>query len=97
MEVRDIRERQTFTISLPPDLAAEVDQVAEREHRTRSELFREAFRQYVLRQRQLDAMFAYGQERGREVGPMSDEEIVQAVHEYRRETRRQQRAVASGA
>ncbi len=34
-------------ISLPPDFLAEVDIVAQEEHRNRSELFREALRQYI--------------------------------------------------
>jgi metal-responsive CopG/Arc/MetJ family transcriptional regulator len=37
-----------FTISFPEDLARQVDQVARRESRSISELFREAFRIYRL-------------------------------------------------
>jgi metal-responsive CopG/Arc/MetJ family transcriptional regulator len=33
---------QTVTISLPPELVAELDRVREREHRTRSEILRDA-------------------------------------------------------
>lgn len=39
-----------FTISFPEDLAQKVDQLAERESRNTSELFREAFRVYYARQ-----------------------------------------------
>lgn len=38
--------RKTFTISFPPELAAQVEQLAAQECRTTSELFREAFRAY---------------------------------------------------
>src|SRR5487761_1388825 len=41
-----MRTTDTLTISLPPELAGEVDRLARQEGRTRSELFREAFRQY---------------------------------------------------
>lgn len=37
----------TFTISLPPEMADELEEVMKREHRTRSELIREALRRYV--------------------------------------------------
>ena len=37
----------TFTISLPPEMAEELEEVRKREHRTRSELIREALRRYV--------------------------------------------------
>lgn len=41
------RTTVTFTVSLPPQMAAELEDVMRREHRTRSELVREALRQYV--------------------------------------------------
>jgi metal-responsive CopG/Arc/MetJ family transcriptional regulator len=37
----------TFTVSLPPDMADEVERVRRKEHRTRSELVREALRHYM--------------------------------------------------
>ena len=40
------RKTITFTISLPPEMARQVDQTCQEEHRTRSELFREALRCY---------------------------------------------------
>lgn len=36
----------TFTMSLPPEMAAELEKTMAREHRTRSELVREALRRY---------------------------------------------------
>ena len=41
------RTTRTVTISLPPPMVEELDRVRQREHRTRSELMREALRQYV--------------------------------------------------
>src|SRR6202040_960962 len=41
--------RQTMTISLPPEMVKEVDRVRRKEGRTRSELMREALRVYVRR------------------------------------------------
>ena len=37
----------TFTVSLPPEMAEELKEVMKREHRTRSELVREALRRYM--------------------------------------------------
>jgi predicted transcriptional regulator len=42
-----MRESATFTISLPPAMAKEVQRVMKVEHRTRSELVREALRIYL--------------------------------------------------
>ena len=44
------RNTRQFTVSFPPELAKQVEATAAREHRTVSELFREAFRTYVARQ-----------------------------------------------
>lgn len=43
-----MRIRRTMTVSLPPEMVAEVDTVRRAEHRTRSELVREALRTYFV-------------------------------------------------
>lgn len=42
-----VRVTVTFSISLPPEMAAELEEIRKKEHRTRSELIREALRRYV--------------------------------------------------
>ena len=42
-----MRTRQTITISLPADMAEQVEKTRREEHRTRSELVREALRIYI--------------------------------------------------
>ena len=37
----------TLTISLSPEMAAQLEEVRKREHRIRSELLREALRRYI--------------------------------------------------
>jgi metal-responsive CopG/Arc/MetJ family transcriptional regulator len=41
------RTSAIFSISLPPEMASELDRVRRKEHRTRSELVREALRHYI--------------------------------------------------
>jgi metal-responsive CopG/Arc/MetJ family transcriptional regulator len=41
-----MRTTNTLTISLPPAMAKQMERVQKEEHRTRSELLREAWRQY---------------------------------------------------
>lgn len=48
-----MRTRKTMTISLPPKMIEEVEKVRRQEHRTRSELVREALRVYLARIRSL--------------------------------------------
>ena len=42
------RRSSVLSISLPPELSSELDSVANQERRSRSELVREAVRQYIL-------------------------------------------------
>ncbi len=87
-----MRASQTFTISLPPDLAAEVDRLAAEEHRSRSELFREAFRRYVNSRRRWERIRALGPRAAAEAGLQTEQEIDAAVDEAVRDVRRLRRA-----
>lgn len=42
-----MRETLVWTISIPPELAREAALLAQKENRTRSEMVREALRQYI--------------------------------------------------
>jgi CopG family transcriptional regulator/antitoxin EndoAI len=44
------RKSKVYTISLPPELAQRAEALAQRDSRTMSELFREAFRNYAAQQ-----------------------------------------------
>ena len=46
-KVTTMRESTTFTVSLPPAMAKEIERAMKAEHRTRSELVREALRIYL--------------------------------------------------
>jgi CopG family transcriptional regulator / antitoxin EndoAI len=74
---------RTFTISLPPKLARQVDKQAAAEGRTRSELFREAVRQYIARRERWNQIFSYGEDvaRGRR---LTEADVNRAVAEERR-------------
>ena len=54
-KVTAMRESITFTVSLPPAMAKQVDRAMKVEHRTRSELVREALRVYLSARRGMDA------------------------------------------
>ena len=74
---------RTVTISLPPALAREVDRVARAERRSRSELLREAFRQYVARLERWERIFAIGTRTARRAG-ITEADVARAVKERRR-------------
>lgn len=76
-------EQRTVTISLPPELAKRVDAIADRENRSRSELFREALRQYLERQDRWERIFALGSETAKRTG-LDEAAIMKAVKSSRR-------------
>lgn len=89
-----VRTRRTFTISFPSDLASQVEQLAEQESRTTSELFREAFRTY--RAQQLRKVFTEFNEVGRKdkhkgYTPEDVERLIQEVRAEKTPGRRSRR------
>ena len=56
----------TVNISFQDSLLREIDETAKREHRSRSELIREAARLYIQRQCQWDDLFQLGDRTSRE-------------------------------
>ena len=43
-----MRTTKVMTLSLPPEMVKEIDQLVKEEHRTRSELIREALRKEIV-------------------------------------------------
>jgi predicted transcriptional regulator len=78
-----MRTSKTLSITLPPAMLAQAEETARREHRTMSELIREALRHYERRQ-WWDEINAYGRKTAEAAGVGSEEALVKAVHELRR-------------
>jgi predicted transcriptional regulator len=83
-----MRIAKTVSITLPPDLLVKAQTLAEREHRTMSELFREALRRYMTDQQataqeQWADLFEYGWAKGRELGITSEADVERMSDEYR--------------
>ncbi|MBI2611286.1 ribbon-helix-helix protein, CopG family [Candidatus Gottesmanbacteria bacterium] len=73
---------QIVNISLPSKLLKLADRVAEKEARSRSELFREAIRNYVLRRARWDELFNYAEKKARRLG-IKEKYIEKIVKDYR--------------
>lgn len=80
------RTGRTVTISITLELAEQIDRAADEEGRTRSELFREAARQYLARRDQWERIFALGAETAQRTG-ITEEGVLELVMEERRKTR----------
>jgi Arc/MetJ-type ribon-helix-helix transcriptional regulator len=85
-----MRVARTISITLPPDLLDKAQEVARREHRTMSELFREALRRYMM-QPQWDALLLRTRAAGEALGVKSESDVERLTDEYRRDKRRSAR------
>lgn len=82
-----MRSSKTLSVTLPPEMLARAETLARKENRTMSELVREALRHYE-RQRWWEETNAYGRARAAALGVEREEDVVHAIHEYRKEQRR---------
>lgn len=94
MAVAATRKSRVYTISLPPELAQRAEALAQRDSRTMSELFREAFRAYAAQQarRTLDEVGEYAG--GRNPDGYTEADVPRLIREVRAEgpSRRKARA-----
>lgn len=78
-----MRTTKTWTISLPPTLVQEAERTAKEEHRTKSELVREALRLYLEDQqwRKLQKKTAL---KAQALGIRTEEDVDRLVHAVRK-------------
>jgi Arc/MetJ-type ribon-helix-helix transcriptional regulator len=82
-----MRTAKTVSITLPPELLAKAQLFADREHRTMSELFREALRRYMAADSEWDAVLERTHAAGRKLGVESEADVERMSDEFRRDKR----------
>lgn len=75
-----------INISISKKLLKEADAIAKKESRNRSELFREALRNYLIKQNELNDIFDYGKSRAKKLG-IKKSDINHLIMEARNETK----------
>jgi len=82
-----MRVAKTISITLPPELLRQAQELARREHRTMSELFREALRRYMQGEIEWQELVQRTRSRGRALGIRTEADVERLSDEYRREKR----------
>ena len=82
-----MRVAKTISITLPPELLLQAQELAQREHRTISELFREALRRYMQGDVAWRELLGRTRARGQALGVTSEADVERLSDEYRREKR----------
>ncbi len=80
-----MRTTKTLSISLPPAQLKDAERLAKKEHRTLSELVREALRSYQY-QRQLQELNTQGRAKAAELG-IAEADVVPLIHQLRQQRR----------
>ena len=73
------------SLTLPPTMLREVEQLAEREGRTVSDLLQEAVCRYLI-QTQIRELQSYGRQQSENLG-LAEGDVERLIHDYRREQR----------
>jgi len=71
-----------INISIPDSLLSDADKLAKTEYRTRSELFREALRGYILSRRNLNLIYSYGSKQAKEQ-KITSKNLNQKISDFR--------------
>ena len=84
----NMRTAKTVSITLPPDLLVKAQELAMREHRTMSELFRAALRRYMSADTQLESLLTRTRAKGKALGVKTEDDVERLSDEYRSDKRR---------
>ncbi|MGQ9513266.1 CopG family ribbon-helix-helix protein [Thermodesulfitimonas sp.] len=77
-----MRRTKVWALSLPPALAEKAEELARKEHRSRSELVREALRQYIA-SREWETLQLVAARRARELGISSEDAVEELIDDLR--------------
>ncbi len=96
MATATARKSKVYTISLPPELAQRAEALAQRDSRTMSELFREAFRTYSAQQTRtmLNELGDYAE--GRNPKGYTEADVPRLIKEVRASKPRRRRVRSNG-
>lgn len=78
-----MRTSKVLSLSLPPSMYKETQEIAKEERRTFSELIREALRQYI-ENREWKKLQRYGAKKSKEL-KISKEDLEKLISDYRKE------------
>ena len=76
-------QMQTLNITLPRDLVAKADLLAEAEYKTRSELVKILLQDYIKEKTAWEQIFEAGAKAAKKLGIKSEEDVYKIVSDYR--------------
>ena len=77
------RSSKVMTVSLPQEMFKKAEKLAKDENRTRSELFREALRQYMASRERWQEIRKWGGNTAEDLGIKTEADVERLIHEFR--------------
>jgi metal-responsive CopG/Arc/MetJ family transcriptional regulator len=81
------RSTRVVNMSVDESLYEGVDRLARERGTSRSQVLREALKQYVAAETRWGEMFRWGEDSAGRVGALSEADVERIIHEYREERR----------
>jgi len=82
------RTTKIVNFSLPPEIYKEVEELAKQRETSRSQVLREALKQYVASERRWQQIRKWGEETKGRLGIKDEDDVERIIHEYRKEKSR---------
>jgi len=82
------RTTKIVNFSLPLEIYKEVEELAKQKETSRSQVLREALKQYVASERRWQQLRKWGEETTKRLGIKDEDDVERIIHEYREEKSR---------
>ncbi|MBU4314528.1 MAG: ribbon-helix-helix protein, CopG family [Actinobacteria bacterium] len=82
------RTTKIVNFSLPPDIYEDVNELAKQTQTSRSQILREALKQYVVSERRWQQIRKWGEETARKLKIKNEDDVERIIHEHREEKAR---------
>ena len=82
------RTTKIVNFSLPPEIYKEVEELARQRETSRSQVLREALKQYVASERRWQQIRKWGVETAKRLAIKDEDDVERIIHEYREEKSR---------
>jgi metal-responsive CopG/Arc/MetJ family transcriptional regulator len=81
------RTTKIVNFSLPPDIYGEIEKVAKEKGTSRSQILREALKQYLTSEKRWQRIREWGEETRERLGIKDENDIDRLIHEFREENK----------
>lgn len=82
-----MKTAKTFSVSLPPELAEEIDELSDQEGLSRSELTRLALRRYIKSNERWKLLRKWGEKSAQKLGLEDEQDVAELTENFREENR----------